>query len=93
MPGRKQRPKPLAVGATDAAFMLGISRSSLYRLLESGQLVGKKAHISRSDTSGYSETTLILVSTIENYLACLPNFVSGKGAGVRGRPTRLRAVK
>jgi excisionase family DNA binding protein len=93
---KKQRPKPLAVTLTDAATMLGVSRSTIYRLLESGQLSGKKAHITRDDTSSYSEITLILVATVETYLASLPDFVSAKGAGEFGKPSRhrpLRAVK
>jgi excisionase family DNA binding protein len=89
MPSKKQRPNPIVVGLTDAAFMLGVSKSTLYRLLANGQLAAKKMQVGAGNTAA----TLIPVASIEKYLASLPDFVPGKGRGRRLPPTRIRAVK
>ena len=58
-------PKPLMITATNAAIMLGMSRSSIYRLLASGDLEAKKA----------GDSTMILMSSIDAYCAGLPAFI------------------
>jgi hypothetical protein len=56
--------EPLAVKPAVAAAMLGQSRSSVYRFINSGQLDAVK--------SGAS--TLVLVESIRRYIANLPSF-------------------
>jgi excisionase family DNA binding protein len=58
------KPKPLMVTATNAAIMLGMSRSTIYRLLANGDLEARKA----------GDSTMILMSSIEAYCAGLPVF-------------------
>lgn len=76
-------PKPLAYTVTNAAIALGISRSEIYWLLARNELSAKKA-------AGH--VTLILASSIEAYLASLPDFVSTRGTAAKQRQQRLRAV-
>jgi predicted DNA-binding transcriptional regulator AlpA len=53
---------PIAVNIPQAAAMIGIARSSLYRLFQDGQLTPRKS----------GKRTLVLVSDIERYVANLP---------------------
>lgn len=88
MPGRQSKPKPLAVNVSNAADMLGLSKSTIYRLLANHDLKAKKA----------GDTTLVLMASIDAYLAELPDFIPGQDPGPLRRhappsPPSLRAVK
>lgn len=86
MTQRMPPPTPLALTATNAARVLGISRGSVYRLLSTGDLKAKKA----------GDATLVLMSSIEAYLESLPDFVSDRiPEPLKSHPRgwRLRAVK
>lgn len=52
----------LAVGIPEAAKMIGLSRSGVYRLFDDGKLVARKS----------GKRTLILVEDLETYLKSLP---------------------
>jgi excisionase family DNA binding protein len=56
----------LAVKITEAALMLGESRSTVYRLIHAGKLDAVKRGV----------TTLVLVPSIHRHLASLPPFQS-----------------
>jgi excisionase family DNA binding protein len=56
----------LAVKPLEAAMMLGESRSTIYRLINAGQLAAVKR----------GSTTLVLIDSIRSYLANLPPFQS-----------------
>jgi excisionase family DNA binding protein len=56
----------LAVRPLEAAMMLGESRTTIYRLINAGQL----------DAVKRGASTLVLVDGIRRYLADLPPFVS-----------------
>ena len=51
-----------AVSPEEAAFMLGVGRSSVYKLIKRHSLMARKA----------GRRTVILTSEIERYLAALP---------------------
>lgn len=68
---RVSGPPPLAVGVLDAARMLGVSRSSLYALFRSDQIVPRKS----------GKRTLVLVSDLQRYLDDLPIATEGRKVG------------
>jgi excisionase family DNA binding protein len=56
----------LAVRPLEAAMMLGESRTTIYRLINAGQL----------DAVKRGSSTLVLVGSIRRYLASLPRFTA-----------------
>jgi len=68
---RVSGPPSLAVGVLDAARMLGLSRSSLYALFRTGEIVPRKS----------GKRTLVLVADLQRYLDKLPIATDGRKVG------------
>ena len=64
---QKPIPRPIAVRVDDAANMIGLSVTELYRLLKEGSIEARKKGV----------VTLVLVASLDSYVANLPKATFG----------------